>query len=226
MLKLKLQYFGLLMQITDSFEKILILGKITEKAMAPHFSTGKSHGRRSLVGCSPWGLAESDTTERVHFDFSLSCIGGGNGNPLQCACLENPMDRGAWWAAIYGVAQSWTRLKWLSSSSSWERFMVGGEGNDRGWDGWMASLTWWTRVWTSSKNLWWTGKPGMLQSMGLQRVEHDWVTEVNWSLVCLPSLLLDEKKFSLNLCSTYFMSFSTRYTPESSKGLGSCKSGC
>ena len=78
---------------------------------------GKSHGWRSLVGCSPWGLKESDTTEQLHFHFSLSYIGEGNGNPLQCSCLENPRDRGAWWAAIYGVAQSQTRLKWLSSSS-------------------------------------------------------------------------------------------------------------
>ena len=65
---------------------------------------GKSHGRRSLVGCSPWDCEESDTTELLHFHFSLSCIGEGNGNPLQCSCLENPRDRGAWWAAIYGVA--------------------------------------------------------------------------------------------------------------------------
>ena len=57
-------------------------------------------------------------TERLHFHFSLSCIGEGNGNPLQCSCLENPRDGEAWWAAIYGVAESWTRLKWLSSSSS------------------------------------------------------------------------------------------------------------
>ena len=59
-----------------------------------------------------------DTTERHHFHFSLSCIGEGNGNPLQCSCLENPRDGGAWWAAMYGVAQSWTQLKRLSSSSS------------------------------------------------------------------------------------------------------------
>ena len=78
---------------------------------------GKSHGQRSLVGQSPWGRKESDTTERLHFHFSLSCIGEGNGNPLQCSCLENPRDRGAWWAAVYGVAQSWPRLKRLSSSS-------------------------------------------------------------------------------------------------------------
>ena len=81
--------------------------------MAPHSST--------LAWKIPW-MEEPDRlqsmgslgvgqTERLHFDFSLSCIGGGNGNPLQCSCLENPMDRGAWWAAIYGVAQSQTRLK-------------------------------------------------------------------------------------------------------------------
>ena len=61
---------------------------------------GKSHGRRSLVGCSPGGRWESDTTDRLHFHFSLSCIGGGSGNPLQCSCLENPRDGGAWWAAV------------------------------------------------------------------------------------------------------------------------------
>ena len=84
----------------------------------PVLLPGKSHGRRSLVGCSPWGRKESGTTERLHFHFSLSCIGEGNGNPLQCSCLENRRDGGAWWAAVYGVAQSWTRLKRLSSSSS------------------------------------------------------------------------------------------------------------
>ena len=82
----------------------------------PVLLPGKSHGRRSLVGYSLWGREESDTTERLHFHFSLSCIGEGNGNPLQCSCLENPRDRGGWWAAIYGVAQSQTWLKWLSSS--------------------------------------------------------------------------------------------------------------
>ena len=72
----------------------------------PVLSPGKSHGRRSLVGCSPWDRWESGTTERLHFHFSLSCIGEGNGNPLQCSCLENPGDGGAWWAAVYGVTQS------------------------------------------------------------------------------------------------------------------------
>ena len=86
-------------------------------APTPVLLPGKSRGRRSLVGCSPWGHEESGTTERLHFHFSFTCIGEGNGNPLQCSCLENPRDGGAWWAAIYGVAQSRTRLKRLSRSS-------------------------------------------------------------------------------------------------------------
>ena len=84
----------------------------------PVLLPGKSHGQRGLVGCSPWGHYQWDMTERLHFHFSLSCIGEGNGNPLPCSCLENPTDRGAWWAAVYGVAQSRSWLKRLSSSSS------------------------------------------------------------------------------------------------------------
>jgi len=84
----------------------------------PVLLPGKSHGWRSLVGCRLWGHWGSDTTEQLYFHFSLPCIGEGNGNPLQCSCLENPRDGGAWWAAVYGVAQSRTRLKQLSSSSS------------------------------------------------------------------------------------------------------------
>ena len=87
-------------------------------APTPVLLPGKSHGWRSLVGCSPWGCEELDMTEWLHFPFSLSCIEEGNGNPLQCSCLENPRNGGSCWAAIYGVAQSWTRLKQLSSSSS------------------------------------------------------------------------------------------------------------
>ena len=87
----------------------------TEKAMASHSST--------LAWKIPWteepgklqSMLRIRQTEQLHFHFSLSCIGEGNGNPLQCSCLENPRDREAWWAAVYGVAQSRTRLKWLSS---------------------------------------------------------------------------------------------------------------
>ena len=77
---------------------------------------GKSHGQRSLEGHSPWGRWGSDTTEQLHFHFSLSCTGKGNGNPLQGCCLENPRDGGAWWAAVYGVTQS--RI-WLKRLGSW-----------------------------------------------------------------------------------------------------------
>ena len=88
--------------------------------MAPHSSTfaWKIPWMEGPGRLQSMGSLESDTTERLHFHFSLSCIGEGNGNPLQCSCLENPRDGGDWWAAVYGVAQSWTRLKLLSSSSS------------------------------------------------------------------------------------------------------------
>ena len=92
----------------------------------PMFLPGESHGWRSLVGCSPWGRWGSDTTEQLPFHFSLSCIGEGNGNPLQCSCLENPRDGGAWWTAVYGVAQSRTRLKWLSKDLYGKRIQKSG----------------------------------------------------------------------------------------------------
>ena len=121
--------------------------------LTPVLLPGKFHGRRSLVGCSPWGREESDTTERLPFHFSLSCIGEGNGNPLQCSFLENPRDGRAWWAAIYGVAQSRTRLKRLSSSSSSKAMAPHS-----------STLAW---------KIPWTEEPGGLQSMGSRRVGHD-----------------------------------------------------
>ena len=90
----------------------IVLYHFSEKAMAPHSSTEEPGRLQSM------GLLESDTTEWLHFHFSLWCIGEGNGNPLQCSCLENPRDGGAWWAAVYGVTQSRTWLKQFSSSSS------------------------------------------------------------------------------------------------------------
>ena len=112
------------------------------------------------MGCSPWGRGESDTTERLHFHFSLSCTGEGNGNPLQCSCLENPRDGGAWWAAIYGVAQSRTGLSDLAAAAAatLEKEMASH----------LGILAW---------GIPWTEKPGRLQSMGSQTVEHDLVTE-------------------------------------------------
>ena len=109
------------------------------------------------MGCSPWGREESDTTERLHFYFSLSCIGEGNGNPLQCSYLENPRDGGAWGAAVYGVAQSRTRLKRLSSSSS-SQFL------EKAMAPYSSTLAW---------KIPWTEEPGRLLSMGSLRVGHD-----------------------------------------------------
>ena len=106
------------MRFSFFFKRPSFINRRRQWHPTPVLLPGKSHGQRSLVCCSPWGGWELDTTQWLHFQFSLSCIGEGNGNPLQCSCLENPRDGGAWWAAVYGVAQSRTRLKWLSSSSS------------------------------------------------------------------------------------------------------------
>ena len=93
----------------------------------PGLLPGKPHGWRGLVGCSPWGCWESDTTKWLHFHFSLSLIGEGNGNPFQCSCLENPRDGGAWWADVCGVTQSRTRLKRLGSSRDKGQWVTGTE---------------------------------------------------------------------------------------------------
>ena len=98
------------------FSKGMLISRRRQWHPTPVLSPEKSHGWRSLVGCSPWDREESDTTELIHFHFSLSCIGEVH-HALQCSCLENSRDGGAWWAAVYEVAQSRTWLKRLSSSS-------------------------------------------------------------------------------------------------------------
>ena len=143
----------------------------------PVLLPGKFHGWRSLVGCSPWDHWASDTTEWLHFHFSLSCIGEGNGTPLQCSCLENPRGSGAWWAAASGVEQSRTRLKWLSRSSS-SNSSVGKESACNARDlgsipglgrspgdgkGSHSSILAWRMPWT-------------VKFMGSQRVGKDWMT--------------------------------------------------
>ena len=106
---------------SKSIQKFCIyVASVMEKAMEPHSSTfaWKIPWMEEPGRLQSMGSLESDTTKRLHFHFSFSCTGEGNGNPLQCCCLENPRDGEAWWAAVYGVAQSRTRLKRLSSSSS------------------------------------------------------------------------------------------------------------
>ena len=142
----------------------------TSMAPTPVLLPGKSHGRRSLVSYSPWGLEESDMTEQLHFHFSLSCIGEGNGNPLQYSCLENPRDGGAWWASVYGVTQSRTQLKRRSSSSSSTvqetrvRFLGGEDPLEKEMAIHSRTIVW---------KIPWTEEPGRLQSMGSLRVRQD-----------------------------------------------------
>ena len=114
-------------------------------------------------------------------------------SPLNCKELQpaNPKANQAWIFVERTDAEAETPIlcpsdatNWLIGKDPawcWERFTAGGEGDNRGWDGWMALPTWWTQVWASAGSWWWTGRPVMLQSMGLQRVRHDWVTELNWT---------------------------------------------
>ena len=148
---------SLLEEKSHDLSRFHIKGRRRRWHPTPVLLPGKSHGQRSLVGCSPWGCYKSDTTEQLHFHFSLACIGEGNGNPLQCSCLENPRDGGAWWAAICGVAQSWTRLSdftFAFYSHALEKEMA-----------------------THSTVLAWripgTAEPGGLLSKGSHRVRHD-----------------------------------------------------
>ena len=166
---------------------LTIISTFQEKAMAPHSST--------LAWKISWteepGRLQSMGSRRVGHNWATSLSLFTFMHWRRNSCLENPRDRGAWWAAIYGVTQSRTWLKPLSSSSSSITFqyllktLVLGKIESRrrrGWqrmDVWVASPTRWTWVWASSGSWWWTGKPGMLQSMGSQRVRHDWVTELN-----------------------------------------------
>ena len=131
--------------------------------MAPHSSTlawkipWMEEPGGLLVDCSPWGLEESDTTEQLHFHFSHSCIGEGNGNPLQYSCLEDPMDGGAWWAEVHGVAKSRTRLgdfTFTFHTHALEKAMATHS----------STLAW---------KIPWTEGPGGLQSMGSLGVGHD-----------------------------------------------------
>ena len=124
----------------------------------PVLLPGEPHRWRSMVGCSPWGHVESDTTEWLHFHFSLSCIGEGNGSPLQCFCLENPRARGAWWTAVHGVVKTRTQLKNFTITFHFHAL-------EKAIAAHSSVLAW---------RIPGTGEPGGLLSMGSHRVRHDW----------------------------------------------------
>ena len=112
-------------------------------------------------------------------------------SPLDCKEIQSvhPKRNQSWlfikdwcWSWNSNTLATWSEvLTHLKRPWCWERSKVRGEGDDRGWDGWMASLTQWTWVWVNSESWWWTGRPGVLQSMGSQRFGQDWVTELNWT---------------------------------------------
>ena len=133
------------------------------------------------MGCSPWGSEESDTTKRLHFYFSLSCIGEGSGNPLQCSWLENPRDGGAWWAAIYGVTWSRTRLKRLSSSSSSSSRVSG-------------------RLWPLQETLQ-DQQVSLAQFSSVQPLRHVGLFATPWTAACQASLSITNSRSLLKLMS-------------------------
>ena len=113
-------------------------------------------------------------------------------SPLDCKEIQpvHPKGDQSWVLIRRTDAEAETPILWPPHAEEvthwkrpwcWEGLGAGGEGDDRGWDGWMASPTWWTWVWVNSGSWWWTGRPGVLRFMGLQRVRHDWVTELNWT---------------------------------------------
>ena len=138
-----------------------------------------------------WELYYKETWALKNWCFGTVVLEKTLESPLDCKEIKpvHPKGKQSWIFTGRTDAETETPILWatwckelthLERPWCWERLKAGREGDDRGWDGWMASLTWWTWVWGDSRHWWWTGKPGGLQSMGLQRVRHDWVTELNW----------------------------------------------
>ena len=142
----------------------------------------------AMYGCVSWTIKKAE--HRRIDAFKLWCwrrllrvpwIARRSTQPILTEISPEHSLEGLIWSWNSNTLVTWyEELTHLRRPWSWERLRAGGEGDDRGWDGWMASPTQWTWVWVSSRSWWWTGRPGMLQSMGLQRVGHNWATELNW----------------------------------------------
>ena len=153
-----------------------------------------------VYGCESWTIKKAE--HRRIDAFELRCWRTleshlDQGDPTSPSWRKSVLNNSYWkdWCWSWNSNPLVTRCEestHLKRPWCWERLKAGGEGDDRWWDGWIASLTWWTWAWVSSRSWWWTGKPGVLQFMGLQKVRNDWVTELNWfTIVC---------SFQRNLC--------------------------
>ena len=140
------------------------------KVLPNHYGFSSSH-------VWMWELDHKESWVPKNWCFSTVVLKKILENPLDCKEIQPVHPKGNQSCILATWCEELTHLKrpWC-----WERLKGGGEGDDRGWGGWMASPTQWMWVWVNSGSWWWTGRPGVLQSMGLQRVRHDWATELNW----------------------------------------------
>ena len=142
-----------------------------------------------MYGCESWTMKKAECQRVDAFDCgvgedSWESLGqqGDSTSPSQRRSVLNILWKNWCWSWNSNILATWCEeLTHLKRPWYWERLTAGGEGDDRGWDGWMWSPTQWTWVWVNSRSWWWTGRPGVLRFMGLQRVRHDWVTELNWT---------------------------------------------
>ena len=127
------------------------------------------------------------------------------------------------WSWNSNTLATWCEeLTHLTRPWCWGRLKAAGEGDDREWDGWMASPTWWAWIWASSASWWWTGKPGVLQSMGLQRVRHDWETELNWSwfiMLLISAIQQSDSVIYINILFHFLFHYSLSHNIECSSSL-------
>ena len=140
-----------------------------------------------MYGCGSWTIKKAESRKIDAFEL---CVGEDSWESLwlQGDQPVHPKWEQSWVFIDRTIVEAKTPILWppdvknwhLKRPWCWERLKAGGQGGDRGWDGWMASPTQWAWVWVSSGNWWWTGRPGVLQSMGSQRVRHDWMMELNW----------------------------------------------